>query len=471
MLNAPDAAGRQQQRPPKNVETLIYNVVARLDLLQTKVLTQDPHANIASEALNCVRILTRLLPYIYERDQLAAWEDRFFWQAQKPTSTWDKKYNHRGPLFNGLRPSKSYADADEDKEIGRPLGEQLLDLLMKYLFLSGFSLPKRPDTQVQADTKMSYPIWQSGIGCKQSNGMTKDNERNAMEVLRLVLTMTSRMMYTTPGVVAQVDTKSLTYLTTESSRQVVLSLICSLLNTVSLICHSNRERADTTKVLKYNPATWRVPLDLSAGKDPKQQLVTYSLQLLLVLVIYPHQQDNSEPNAFRKALSRLHRAEDFQFIQQGLTTVLTQPMSGMSSYVASVTRSAPWTSEMLILFWELLQCNKRFRSFVVDTDRAHDFMILVLYYAVQAKDDQARQGIVRMCVFILQTLSVEPSFGERLNKQFKGHESLPAVLRISNFHGTYADYLITSIHTILTTSQGRLESVYPALLAIMSTLR
>jgi hypothetical protein len=91
---------------------------------------------------------------------------------------------------------------------------------------------------------------------------------------------------------------------------------------------------------------------------------------------------------------------------------------------------------MLVLFWELLQCNKRFRSFIIDTDRAHDFIVLVLYYAMDAKDDPARQGIVRMCVFILQTLSVEPTFGRRLNKPFVGQDSLPSILRIPNFHGT-----------------------------------
>jgi hypothetical protein len=125
---------------------------------------------------------------------------------------------------------------------------------------------------------------------------------------------------------------------------------------------------------------------------------------------------------------------------------------------------------MLVLFWELLQCNKRFRSFIIDTDRAHDSIVLVLYYAMDAKDDPARQGIVRMCVFILQTLSVEPTFGRRLNKPFVGQDSLPSILRIPNFHGTYADYLITSIHTILTTTKGRLESIYPALLAIVNNI-
>lgn len=49
-----------------------------------------------------------------------------------------------------------------------------------------------------------------------------------------------------------------------------------------------------------------------------------------------------------------------------------------------------------------------------------------------------------MCVFILQTMSVESNFGKSLNKRFEGQESLPLSIRIANFHGTYADYLITA---------------------------
>ncbi|QIX01502.1 hypothetical protein AMS68_007019 [Peltaster fructicola] len=457
LLSLPDdnrASHISQSSPPRNVETLIYTAVARIDLLLATSVRDDILAIHATQILNCIRILTRLLPYIYESEHLVLWEEKFFWQARKPTWTWNKKYNRRSPLFDGLDPGKEVADTDENKELGRPLGEQLLDLTTQLLFLPGFSIPKKYDANGNADPTITYSIWQSGIGCKQSNGMTKDNERNAMEVLRLLLVLTSRMMYCSPSNVAQTDVKALTYLTTQTSRQLVLSLTCSLLNTV----------------LKYNPASWRVPLDLTVvTKDPKQQLVTYSLQLLLILIIYPVPQD--EPNAFRKALSRLHRAEDFQFIQQGLTVVLTQPVGIRHGFLRpNCVKGAPFASEMLILFWELLQCNKRFRSFIVDTDRAHDFMILVLFYAMDAKDDPARQGIVRMSIFILQTLSVEPSFGQRLNKTFRGHESLPGILRIANFHGTYADYLITSIHTILTSTKGRLETIYPALLAVLSNI-
>ena len=106
------------------------------------------------------------------------------------------------------------------------------------------------------------------------------------------------------------------------------------------------------------------------------------------------------------------------------------------------TSVAPIAPETLALFWELLQCNKRFRSYLIDTDRARDFVVLVLYYAIEAKDDPSKQGIVRMCVFILQTLSVEEKFGRKLNWAFTFQETLPSVLQIPNFHGSYADFLI-----------------------------
>jgi hypothetical protein len=129
---------------------------------------------------------------------------------------------------------------------------------------------------------------------------------------------------------------------------------------------------------------------------------------------------------------------------------------------------------MIMLFWEALQCNKRFRSFIIDTDRAHDFVVLVLYYAIDQRNDPTKQGLVRMCVFVLQTLSVEPNFGKSLNKTFEGQESLPPSIRIPNFHGTYADYVITvsaiQSCTLLTTGKGRLDAVYPALLAILNNI-
>ena len=97
---------------------------------------------------------------------------------------------------------------------------------------------------------------------------------------------------------------------------------------------------------------------------------------------------------------------------------------------------------MIMLFWETLQCNKRFRSFIIDTDRSHDFVIIVLFYALENRHDVSKQGLIRMCIFVLQTMSVEVNFGKSLNKRFESQDTLPQGIRIPNFRGTYADFLI-----------------------------
>lgn len=54
----------------------------------------------------------------------------------------------------------------------------------------------------------------------------------------------------------------------------------------------------------------------------------------------------------------------------------------------------------------------------------------------------AQVGLVRMCSFILQTLSSNKDYSHKLNKSFTTHGSLPASIRLYAFNGTYADFLI-----------------------------
>ena len=95
-----------------------------------------------------------------------------------------------------------------------------------------------------------------------------------------------------------------------------------------------------------------------------------------------------------------------------------------------------------MLFWETLQCNKRFRSFIIDGDRKHEYMILILFYAFEYRFDTAKQGVVRMCVFILQTMSTEDNFGKLLNIELDSQDSIPSNIRIPDFNGTYGDFLV-----------------------------
>lgn len=342
---------------------------------------------------------------------------------------------------------------EEKFEDARPLAEELIDTMIDLLFYSDFTLPRQPSDK----PKVSYAIWQSGVGCHTAVATTKEFESNRCEILRLLLTLTGQSMYMAPTVLPTRGVRSLTYLCTSQDKQVVLSVLCSLLNTT----------------LKFHPSTWRVPYNSLLIKDTKLLLVTDCVQLLLSMLLYPIPESASAPsqkNSYRHFLGRLHRPQDFQFIVDGMSRILTQPLQDKGSYIPGTQAAAVLAPETLMLFWETVQCNRRFRAYIIDTDRSHDFVILALFYALEYKNDLSKQGIVRMCVFILQTLSVEKSFGVHLNKRFERQETLPTCIRINGFVGTYADFLLHSIYNLITTSQGSVSSIYPALLAVINNV-
>jgi hypothetical protein len=383
-----------------------------------------------------------VLPFLYEAEQLESWEEKLFWEPR--TRKVRRRSTRPDVLFDDAdgQEQETPIETDLEEESLKPLGEELCDSLMDLLFYSDFTLPK----SAPGKQKVSYAIWQTGVGCHTPIASTKEYENNRKEILRLLLVMGGKAMYMPGNLLPVKGVHALTYLTTCSDKQVVLSVLCSLLNTT----------------LKHNPATWRVPYDHVVFRDDRQVLVIYCLQLLLVLVLYPVPEIThgvTPKNYFRHFLGRLHRPQDFQFLVDGMNRILNQPvrasydsrfmtsnplqMQANTSYLPGSQKTLTWAPEMIMLFWEALQSNKRFRSFIIDTDRSHDFVILVLFYALENRNDPSKQGLLRMCIFVLQTMSVEPNFGKSLNKRFEGQDTLPVSIRIPNFHGTYADYLIT----------------------------
>ncbi|KAF4120539.1 hypothetical protein GMORB2_2977 [Geosmithia morbida] len=446
-LFSPADVRRTRDKALENLETLILATTSRLFILRHHPSFPDPDLAPERDALNCIRILTRILPFLYEKDTLGSWEERFFWAGRRKRTR--KATISNEVLFDESKPQPR--ESGTEYEYAKPLAEELIDTLVDLLFHSELTLPP----QQRGRPKVNYAIWQSGVGCNTTVATTKEYERNRSEIMRLLLTLAGQSMYMTQGVLPSRGVRSLTYLCTCQDKQVVLSVLCSLLNTA----------------LKYNPATWRVPYNSLVSKDAKHILVTYSLQLLLTLVLYPipETQGGATPkNVYRHFLGRVHRPQDFQFIVDGMTRILNQPLQEKASYLPGTQSSGSFTPETMMLFWEITQCNKRFRAYIIDTGCVHDFVVLALFYALEYKNDLAKQGIVRMCAFVLQTLSVEPTFGTSLNKSFEGQQSLPPSIRINTFYGTYADFLIQSIYTLITTSQGKLSAIYPALLAVIN---
>ncbi|KAK9332145.1 high-temperature-induced dauer-formation protein-domain-containing protein [Lipomyces starkeyi] len=423
-------------------------------------------ARATKETLNCMRIITRVMPFIYEKPELADWQHDLFWGADS----------------EGAEDSIPGTEEDDDDADDRPLGAALMDTLTDFLFLPGFAIPLAQGLP----TTVAYVIWETGIGSTTPIGTTNQFESNKIETLKTMLALVSQAMYYPAYVLPIQGIRFTSYLVCNPDKRVVLGLLCSLLNTT----------------MKYNPG-WRIPYNHVVFSDPRQLLVTYALQLLIVLASYSVPEDENlealgihiseeadgtatptvqilqnasrkhQKNWYRFYLARLHRIQDLQFLADGMSRLLNQPMQAGASYLPGSQKQVEWAPELVMLFWELIRHNSRFRNYIISSDRIHDFVVLFLYYAHTFRLDVSRVGLVRLCAYVLQTISCDSVFCVRLNKSFDSHHALPSSMRISGWDsssagsgGTYADYLLLSIYSLITTSKGRLSALYPSLLDI-----
>jgi hypothetical protein len=171
-------------------------VCSRLIVLKNHPSFPDLELAPERDALNCIRVLTRILPFIYEADHLEEWEEKFFWgwrkkktrQAQVATEIlFDEAQNEEDPT----QPHEN----ENGRELVKPLAEELIDTLLDLLFFTDFTIPTLATTKA----KVTYAIWQSGVGSNSPMVSIKEHESNRTEVLRLLLTLTSQSMYLPPS--------------------------------------------------------------------------------------------------------------------------------------------------------------------------------------------------------------------------------------------------------------------------------
>lgn len=175
---------RDDSQCVENLKTLILKTA--LALVKHRKLASSLSENdskTGTEVLNCVRILTRVLPYVYECDSLRAWEDSFFWERQN--------IREYGKYASGV------SDYLDDQQC---LGMQVVQALVELLFYTGFTLPW-PDQDAQGERKgsISYGLWQSGIACDTTVITSKELESKRTEILQLLLTLESKSIYITPS--------------------------------------------------------------------------------------------------------------------------------------------------------------------------------------------------------------------------------------------------------------------------------
>ncbi|BFZ03463.1 hypothetical protein BsWGS_06502 [Bradybaena similaris] len=425
-----------REESPSNLATLCYKAVEKL---VSAAETGCPSQREQQTVLNCVRLLTRILPYIFEDPD---WRG-FFWST--------------------------LPGHEEEEGDTPPLAQSLITAVCDLLFCPEFTVassrktgPDNPEDMGTIDS-CEY-IWEAGVGFAHSPPHSTFHDQNRTELLKLLLTCFSETMYLPPVADAHVLPNQWIQFFTSTENRHALPLFTSLLN---CLC-------------SYDPVGYGVPYNHLMFTDSREPLVEVALQVLCVTMeneantqavsvdgtsggtaMDQTGEGRGSDNLFLNYLSRIHREEDFAFILKGITRLLNNPLQ--QTYLPGSCKRIQFYQELLVLFWKMCDINKKFMFFVLKSSDVLDILVPILYNLNDARADQSRVGLMHIGVFILLLLSGERNFGVRLNKPY----SVRVPMDIPVFTGTHADFLIIVFHKIITTGHQRLQPLFDCLLTII----
>ncbi|TCD66472.1 hypothetical protein EIP91_001352 [Steccherinum ochraceum] len=494
-LVSPNDVRRALYEAPENVATLIRVVTTRLfnlvsdhtfpTLLNASVAsyatnlikntTGTQGRNTTKEVLNCLRLLQRVLPVIFEMETDCG---RFELDV-----LWREVVEEEHVVEERAQESQFVIEDDEEdeeeaKEISstpttpKPsattrktspsIAARLFSCLVDLLFCCGFTLPNK----IQVDHyKINYTIWERGIGSTSDPGLSQPFENNRAEVLRLLLVLTSKQIYAPPSALFTSPSRYTLHFVQNTPRRDVLTILCSLINTAMNSTASSNTVAGVAGKLPYNHLVFK-------GEDPRVNLAGVCFRVLCVLLdfqsgsardVTPNSAENPSPtptartNAFRYFVAKLHRASDFDFILRGVLGILEQQMASINNLLPGSRKSVPYIVETVMFFWKIVELNKKFRAYVLDSDRAMDVVAYILCYGLDIKDKPEQHGVCRAISYIVQSLSAEHAFGLKLASPLK-----VAVPQKRGTAGNGGDFLVNAIYCMIATTSGTLSSLYPA---------
>ncbi|KAE8886022.1 hypothetical protein PF005_g16588 [Phytophthora fragariae] len=475
-LIQPDDVRMLRHQQPENLATMLRQAVS-----QIVQIVDTPVPKYYQQALNCVRVLTRLVPFILEEggDEFV---EELFWSVESQSDGQEEE-----------------DETKEDATPAQPLAKQMLHAIMGLLFLpeftvsihayKGYGEERRSATRSGQSTtsgSLVFPslLWHSGVGYPDASVVNSSNyDKNRKEVLALLLTCFSSILYQTAETCSNWKDRFLE-VATAADCPFAPTLFYSLLNIV----------------VSYDPVGWGVPYAGSIVSDDRELLVDLSLQVLLVLLDFGQttetnttatlkpQPGSSTPaakrrsssvtsrasnpvfdgvsNVYRNLLASLQRPEDFQLIFTGLSRLLNNYHQSMSTLLPNSIKQIKCHQELLVLLWKMLDENTEFLHYVLRKADVNQLVVPLLFLMYEGRQEPAKVGMIHICTFILLLLSGERDFGVNLNKPFNNH--LP--LDLPPFSGNHADLLIVCLHKIIVSGYEKLNSVYNCFLTIICNI-
>ena len=490
LIPAEDVRSLKKNRP-ENVVTLFTQAVAQLCQI-----VHTPVPMYFGQALNCVRILTRILPFLVEQSD-DAFAERLCWSVED----YDTK--------------DDTADSEEDRP--QPLARLVVHAAMHLLFLPGFTVDatafeddddddeleeeeeeaeheadgkkigddeKKQEVSVSVEKLPQAALWAAGIGGfdpRPPPAVAFD--RNRIEVMRLLLSSICEPLFQSAD---SYDPWKSRWLETATEKDAPNSrlLFCSLCNII----------------FSYDPTGFGVPYGGALASEAPTTLVNVSTQLLVALLDFgggitasarnqhlakppPSKTtttEDDEPaaavetkkptrhrmNVFRRYLADFDGGDVFEFAFEGFARLLNNVHEALNTTLPGSLAQIECSQELLVLLWKFLEENDKFMPYVLRHCDVTRLVVPICFLMYQSRRDPAKVGLVHICTFLLLKLSGERPFCVALNKPF----GLRLPVDLPLFEGSHADLVMIALHKMVVNGGDKLAPLYNCFLTIMCNL-
>lgn len=452
VLSATDVAQVRDQNLPNVlvlVEMLCLRIALFADLYELRAAKIAAFHKDARYVLNCVRLLTRVLPFLFELPSYTTEiEPRLFLAARfDPLALLPPRKPAPQPVIPAAAPLPPPAEPAHGSTF---LATSLVFSLVRISAMSGFCVDS-----ALAKYSSRHTLWEPGLG-GAANYVAPDPviDSNRAEILRLLLVLVLTSFYEKPSSVVSRGLVFLSILVAALPKQQATGFICSLTN---LMCRTARPSKSDAGLEFASP----VLLEL------RYACVAMALQLLAAMVVYAMplgdqskflQQSgliSSEraTNSARLFFSRLTKDVDLAFLASHLLAIVRAPLIPYEA--ANKTRlyksyPLPLALSALVLLWELTQCNKLFRKLMVERF-AVKLVPCALYHVFAFHDIPLHGHLVKVAAYFLLYLCSQPNFVKAFVATIpeKSMDSFPPEFRIVGSIST-RDFLVIHTCQILT---------------------
>lgn len=346
LLTANDIHGVRDQNLP-NFLVFVRVLAGRIVKMREKAVLER------QRLVNCVRLLTRLVPFLYELPNYSSdIELELFWEHDfHPDKFCSNSVALSLMLRRNLVPAPEVAGG-----AGAVLAVELVHSLVGLLFVPGFTTDEKGDHGL---------FWEPGIGHSGAYGNPDPRlDVNRTDILRLLLTLTSSLYYLSLKDVTAQGSRFLTTLVSTLPKNDLVHLLCSLVN---IVCRSARvSNSDSGLALANTTLT-----------ELRYTCINYSFQLLVTTLVYPlPSSEHAEflktygvlskrpSNSIRLFFGKLSKESEVMFLATHFLNYLRFPIFSLKDEAKrrffKFGQPSLWALESTVVLWELLQCNKTF---------------------------------------------------------------------------------------------------------------